>query len=84
MTMLSHDMNDKGVHVTDEDEGQMDQKIFMQKHKNVTRGTNVARRATVQTSIPVGTARMTMSCQLDQVLSNRSKNSRPNRIGWSG
>jgi hypothetical protein len=47
------------------------------------RATNVARRATTQTSVPVGTA-MTMSCQLDQVLSNRSNNSRPNRIGWSG
>jgi hypothetical protein len=36
-TMLSHYMNDKGVHMTDEeDEGQMDQKSFMQKHKNVT------------------------------------------------
>ena len=30
------------------------------------RATNVARRATMQTSVPVGTA-MTMSCQLDQV-----------------
>jgi hypothetical protein len=31
MTMLSHYMNDKGVHMTDEDKGQMDQKSFMQK-----------------------------------------------------
>jgi hypothetical protein len=30
-------MNDKGVHMTDEDKGQTDQKSsFMQKHKNVT------------------------------------------------
>jgi hypothetical protein len=29
-------MNDKGVHVTDEDKGQTDQKSYMQKHKNVT------------------------------------------------
>jgi hypothetical protein len=34
--MLSHYMNDKGVHMTDEDKGQTDQKSFMQKHKNVT------------------------------------------------
>jgi hypothetical protein len=30
--MLSHYMNDKGVHMTDEDKGQTDQKNFMQKH----------------------------------------------------
>jgi hypothetical protein len=29
-------MNDKGVHMTDVDKGQTDQKSFMQKHKNVT------------------------------------------------
>jgi hypothetical protein len=34
--MLSHYMNDKGVHMTEEDKGQMYQNIFMQKHKNVT------------------------------------------------
>jgi hypothetical protein len=33
--MLSHYMNEKGVHMTDEDKGQTDQKSFMQKHKNV-------------------------------------------------
>jgi hypothetical protein len=33
--MLSHHMNDKGVHMTDEDVGQTDQKGFIQKHKNV-------------------------------------------------
>jgi hypothetical protein len=36
VTMLPHYMNDTGVHMTDEDKGQMDQKSFMQKHKNVT------------------------------------------------
>jgi hypothetical protein len=36
VTMLSHYMNDKGVHMTDEDKGQTDQKSFMQKHKNLT------------------------------------------------
>jgi hypothetical protein len=34
--MLSHYMNDKGVHVTDEDKGQGTLKSFMQKHKNMT------------------------------------------------
>jgi hypothetical protein len=34
--MLSHYMNDKEVHMTDEDKGQTDQKSFMQKHKNMT------------------------------------------------
>jgi hypothetical protein len=33
--MLSHYMNDKGVHMTDEDKGQTDKNTFMQKHKNV-------------------------------------------------
>jgi hypothetical protein len=36
MTMLSHYINDKGVHMKDEDKGQTDQKSFMHKHKNVT------------------------------------------------
>jgi hypothetical protein len=36
VTMLSHYMNDKGVHVTDEDKGQATLTSFMQKHKNVT------------------------------------------------
>jgi hypothetical protein len=36
VTMLSHYMNDKGVHVTDEDKGQATLTSFTQKHKNVT------------------------------------------------
>jgi hypothetical protein len=35
VTMLSHYMNNKGVHMIEEDKGQPDQKSFMQKHKNV-------------------------------------------------
>jgi hypothetical protein len=35
VTMLSHYMKDKGVHVTDEDKGQVTLTSFMQKHKNV-------------------------------------------------
>jgi hypothetical protein len=34
--MLSHYMNNKGVHMIHKDKGQTDQKRFMQKHKNVT------------------------------------------------
>jgi uncharacterized paraquat-inducible protein A len=36
VTMLSHYMNNKGVHMGDEDEGQTALKRFMQRHKNVT------------------------------------------------
>jgi hypothetical protein len=36
VTMLSHYINDTGVHVTDEDKGQATLTNFMQKHKNVT------------------------------------------------
>jgi predicted secreted protein len=36
VTMLAHYMNNKGVHVTDEDKGQATLTSFMQKHKNVT------------------------------------------------
>jgi hypothetical protein len=36
VTMLSHYMKDKGVHVTDEDKGQATLTSFMQPHKNVT------------------------------------------------
>ena len=52
--MLSHYMNDKGVHMTEEDKGKIDQKSFMQKHKHET-CYNVARRATMKTSVPMGT-----------------------------
>jgi hypothetical protein len=65
VTMLSDYMNDKGVHIIDEDKGQATLTSFMQKHKNVTRATNVTRRATMQTSVPMGTT-MTRH-QLDQV-----------------
>jgi hypothetical protein len=36
VTMLSHYMHDKGVHMTDADKGQATLTSFMQKHKNVT------------------------------------------------
>jgi hypothetical protein len=71
MTMLSHYMNDKGVHVTDADKGQTDQKrSSMQKQKNVTcykcgKKGHYANKCPSGDS-PVGTA-MTTSHQLDQI-----------------
>jgi hypothetical protein len=73
--MLSHYMNDKGVHMTDEDNGQTDQRSSMQKHKNVTcykcgKKGHYANKG-----------------DKDEEASTRSSpsnNSRPNRIGWSG
>jgi hypothetical protein len=63
--MLSHYMkHDKGVHVTDKDKGQAALTSLMQKHKN-KRATNVAKRATMQTSVPMGTT--ITRHQLDQV-----------------
>jgi hypothetical protein len=35
MTMLSHNINNKGVHVIDEDKGQANLTIFIKKHKIV-------------------------------------------------
>jgi hypothetical protein len=66
VTMLSHYMNNKGVHMTDEDKGQTDQKSFMHKHKKVTcyicgKKGHYANN----TSVPMGTT-MTRH-QLDQV-----------------
>jgi hypothetical protein len=36
VTMLSHYMNDRGVHMIDEDKGQAALPIFIKKHKNMT------------------------------------------------
>jgi hypothetical protein len=73
LTMLSHYMNGKGVHMTDEEKGQTDQKSFMQKHKNVT--CYKCGKKGYYDDEP-----STKSSQ-----SNRSNNSRPNnRVGWSG
>jgi hypothetical protein len=78
VTMLSHYMNDKGVHMTDEDEGQTDQKSFMQKHKNVTcdKCGKKGHYAKTCTDGDNDDKASTISS-----LSNRSNNSRPNRGG---
>jgi hypothetical protein len=66
MTILSHYMNDKGVHMTDENKGQTDQKSFMQKHKNVT-CYKCGKKGHYTNNCPVVGTAMTMRRQLDQV-----------------
>jgi hypothetical protein len=81
LTILSLYMNNKGVHMTDEDKGQTDQKSFMQKHKNVT-CYKCGKKGHCANKCPDGDNDDKASTRSSQ--SNRSNNSRPNRIGWSG
>jgi hypothetical protein len=81
MTMLSHYMNDKGVQMTDEDKGQTNQKSFMQKHKNVT-CYKCGKKGHYANKCPDGDNDDEASTRSS--LSNRSNNSRPNGVGWSG
>jgi predicted ATP-binding protein involved in virulence len=67
LTMLTHYMNDKGVHMTDEEKGQRDQKGFMHKHHNVTCYKCGKKKGHYANKCPSGTAMTTMSCQLDQI-----------------
>jgi hypothetical protein len=78
--MLSHYMNDKGVHATDEDKGQATLASFMQKHKNVTcyKCGKKGHYANKCLDGDNGDEASTRSS-----LSNRSNSSRPNRVGWS-
>ena len=80
VTMLSHYMNDKGVHMTDEDKGQMNQKSFMQKQKNVT-CYKCGKKGHYANKCPSGDSD-------DDESSTRSTRSsllsRPSSIGWSG
>jgi hypothetical protein len=71
-------MNDKGVHMIDEDKGQTDQKSFMQKHKNVT-CYKCGKKGHYANKCPNRDNHDEASTR-----SNRSNNSRPNRVGWSG
>ena len=79
--MLSHYMNDKGVHMTEEDKGQTDQKSFMQKHKNVT-CYKCGKKGHYANKCPDGDNDDEASTRSS--LSNSSNNSRPNRVGLSG
>jgi hypothetical protein len=85
VTMLSHYMNDKGVHITDEDKGQTDQKSFMQKQKNMTsykcckKGHYANTCPSEESNEDEAPTRSNSS-----LLSNRSNRRRPNPIGWSG
>jgi hypothetical protein len=81
VTMLSRYMNDKGVHMTDEDKGQTDQKSFMQKYKNVT-CYKCGKKAHYANKCHDGDNNDEASTRPS--LSNRSNNIRPNRLGWSG
>jgi hypothetical protein len=88
--MLSHYMNSKGVHMTDDDKGQTDKKIFMQKHKKVT-CYKCGKKGHYANKCPSGdsdddelSTRSSTKQPQQQQLSNRSNNSRPNRIEWRG
>jgi predicted nucleic acid binding AN1-type Zn finger protein len=80
VTMLSHYMNDKGVHVTDKDKGQVTLTSFMQKHKNVT-CYKCGKKGNYANKCPDGDNDDEASTRSS--LSNRSNRSN-NRIGWSG
>jgi hypothetical protein len=81
--MLSHYMNHKGVHMTDEDKGQMDQKSFMQKHKNMT-CYKCGKRGHYANKCPSGDSDDNEASTRSSLLRSRCNHSRPNRIGWSG
>jgi hypothetical protein len=85
LTMLSHYMNE-GVHMTDKEKGQRNQKSFTQKRKNVM-CYKCGKKGHYANKCPSGdnddnelSTRSTRS----SLLSNCSNHSRPNRIGWSG
>jgi hypothetical protein len=80
VTMLSHYMNDKGVHVTDEDKGQTTLTSFMQKHKNVT-CYKCGKKGHYANKCPDGDNDDEASIRSS--LSNHSNRSN-NRVRWSG
>jgi hypothetical protein len=82
VTMLSHYMNDKGVHVTDEDKGQATLTSFMQKDKNVT-CYKCGKKDPYANKCP--NEDNNEEASIRSSLSNRSSNRRPNHVGgWSG
>jgi hypothetical protein len=81
VTMLSQYMNNKGVHVTDEDKGQTALRSFMQKHKNVT-CYRCGKKGHYANKCPDGDS--DDKSPFRSSLGSRSNNSRPNSVGWSG
>jgi hypothetical protein len=80
VTMLSHYINGKGAHVTDEDKGQATQRSFMQKHKNVT-CYKCGKKGHYANKCPDGDNDNKVSTRSS--LSNHSNRSN-NRVRWSG
>jgi hypothetical protein len=80
VTMLAHYMNDKGVHVTDEDKGQATLTSFMQKRKNVT-CYKCGKKGHYANKCPDGDNDDEASTRSS--LSNHSNLSN-NRVRWSG
>jgi hypothetical protein len=85
LTMLSHFMNNKGVYITDEDKGQVNQKTFMQMHKNMT-CYKYGKKGHYANKCPSGDNHDNEASTRSNssLLSNSSNHRRPNRIGWSG
>jgi hypothetical protein len=83
VTMLSHYMNNKEVHMTDEEKGKTDQKSFMRKHQNVT-CYKCVKKGHYANKCPSGDSNDNELSTTSSLLSNRSNHIRPNSIEWSG
>jgi hypothetical protein len=84
VTILSHYMNNEGVHMTDKDKGQTNQKSFMQKHNNVT-CYKCGKKSHYANKCPSGDSNDNDEMSIrSNLLSNRSNHSRPNGIAWTG
>jgi hypothetical protein len=85
MTMLSHYINNKRVHMTDGDKVQVNKKSLMQKHKNMTcykcgkKGHYANKCLSGDSDDNELSTRPNSSLQ-----SNLSNRNRANQIGWSG
>jgi hypothetical protein len=78
--MLPHYMNDKGIHVIDENTGQAALRTFMHKHKNVT-CHKCGKKGHYANKCPDG--ENDDEASIKSSLSNRSNRSN-HRVGWSG
>jgi hypothetical protein len=85
VTMLSHYMKDKGVHMRDKDKGQTDHKSFMQKHKNMT-CCKCGKKGCYANKCPSRDSddNEWSTRSNSRLLSNRSNLRRPKQIEWSG